>query len=184
MTSMSTQSPARERDRARSGQSCLCTAKSSQLRGQGWQLSKAILEAALGSLPLCVALTSLIDGGAGGTEHRGDGCAHVQLCQRQLVHEIRELMEGNPTGDGHQSLALAWGLGNRAPPRDLTLLPLTLILLSFFWILLDTCSAQYCSRRKSQKMRPTSAFIQAMLAVSSPSWGGTAANSPCREVAP
>lgn len=52
MTSMSTQSPARERDRARSGQSCLCTAKSSQLREQGWQLSKAILEAALGSLPL------------------------------------------------------------------------------------------------------------------------------------
>lgn len=61
------------------------------------------------------------------------------------------------------------------------LLPLTLILLSFFWILLDTCSAQYCSLRKSQKMRPTRAFIQAMLAVSS--WEGTAATSPCSEVA-
>lgn len=69
------------------------------------------------------------------------------------------------------------------------LLPLTLILLNFFWILLDTCSAQYCSRRKSQKMRPTSAFIQAMhvsprLAVSSPSCGGTEATSPWSEVAP
>lgn len=84
-------------------------------------------------------------------------------------------------GDRHHSL---WGLGNRAPLSTLMLLPLTLILLSFFWILLDTCSAQYCSRRKSQKMRPTRALIQAMLAVSSPNCGGTAAPVPCSEVTP
>lgn len=74
MTSMSTQSPAREGDRVRSGQhhrgqSCSCTAKPSQLWGQGWQLCEAILEPALGSLCLYGALTSLIDGGVGSTEH-------------------------------------------------------------------------------------------------------------------
>jgi len=68
---------------------------------------------------------------------------------------------------------------------DVMLLPLTLILLSFFWILLDTCSAQYGSRRKSQKTRPTSAFIQATHASlrpapSSPSCGGTEATSSNR----
>lgn len=76
-----------------------------------------------------------------------------------------------------------------APLSAVMLLPLTLILLNFFWILLDTCSAQYRSRRKSQKMRPTSAFIQAMhaslrLAVSSPSCGGTEATSTWRKVTP
>lgn len=39
--------------------------------------------------------------------------------------------------------------------------PLTRILLSFFWILCETMSAQYFSRRKSQKIRPIRALIQA-----------------------
>lgn len=37
---------------------------------------------------------------------------------------------------------------------------LTLILLSFFWILWATWSAQYCSCKKSQKILPITAFIQ------------------------
>lgn len=95
--------------------------------------------------------------------------------------------------DGHRSLAPAMGPqgwdGTLPSAPLLVLLPLTLILLNFFWILLDTCSAQYGSRRKSQKMRPTRAFIQAMhgslrLAGSSPSCGGTEAASPWSEVAP
>lgn len=149
----------------------------------------AAVEPALGSLLLCRALTSVIDGGVGGAENRGDGCAHVQLRQRQLIHEIWELMEGNHMGTITTVWHPLWGLGDGAVLGAVMLLPLTLILLNFFWILLDTCSAQYRSRRKSQKMRPTSAFIQAMHAslcpaVSSPSCGGTEATSPWSEVAP
>lgn len=135
------------------------------------------------------ALTSVIDGGVRGAEDQGDGCTHVQLRQRQLVHEIWELMERNHMGMVTSAWHLPWIHGDGAPLGAVMLLRLTLILLNFFWILLDTCSAQYCSRRKSQKMRPTSAFIQAMhvsprLAVSSPSCGGTEATSPWSEVAP
>lgn len=39
---------------------------------------------------------------------------------------------------------------------------LTLILLSFFWILWETASAQRFSRRKSQKIRPIRALAQAV----------------------
>lgn len=137
----------------------------------------------------CGALTSVIHGGAGGAEDRGDGCAHVQLCQCQLVHEIGELMEGNHTGMVTTAWHLLQSLKDGASAGAAMLLPLTLILLSFFWILLDTCSAQYRSRRKSQKMRPTSAFIQAMQgslcpAASSPSCGGTGVTSSWSGVAP
>lgn len=192
---MSTQSPAGERDGAspcqhRRGRGLLvCLPKPPCFGDRAGTSITAAMEPALGSLLLCGALTLVIDGGVGGTEDRGDGCAHVQLRQRQLIHEIWELMEGNHTGTVTAAWHSPWGLGDGAPPGAVVLLPLTLILLNFFWILLDTCSAQYRSRRKSQKMRPTNAFIQAMHAslrpaVSSPSCGGTEATSPWSKVAP
>lgn len=72
----------------------------------------AAVETALGSLLLCGALTLVVDSGVGGAEDRGDGCAHVQLCQRQLIHEIWELMEGNHTGMVTAAWHLPWGLEN------------------------------------------------------------------------
>lgn len=167
----------------------MCLPKPPCVGDQADILITAAMEPAPGSLLLCGALTLVIDGGVGGAEDRGDGYAHVQLCQRQLVHEIRELMEGNHMGTVTAAGHLLWGLADGAPWGAVVLLPLTLILLNFFWILLDTCSAQYRSWRKSQKMRPTSAFIQAMhaslrLAVSSLSCGGTEARSPWSKVAP
>lgn len=39
---------------------------------------------------------------------------------------------------------------------------LTLILLSFLWIFLETMSAQYFSRRKSKKIRPIRALTQSV----------------------
>lgn len=181
MTSMSTQSPARERerDRARSGQhhkgqSCLCTAKPCQL----WAGSSAK---------------------PSWRQHWGH-CASVGLLPRSLMVGLEALstegMDVPMSSSVSVSSFMKYGSWWRETPMGtvtthcgalgaglprVILLPLTLILLSFFWILLDTCSAQYCSLRKSQKMRPTRAFIQAMLAVSS--WEGTAATSPCSEVA-
>lgn len=58
----------------------------------------ATMEPALLFLLFCRVLTSVIDGGLGGTEDGRNGCAHVQLCQFQLIHKIWELNEGNHMG--------------------------------------------------------------------------------------
>lgn len=41
-----------------------------------------------------LSLASIVDGGFGCSEDFGSGRAHVQLCQGELVHEVRQLKEG------------------------------------------------------------------------------------------
>lgn len=56
---------------------------------------------------------------------------------------------------------------------------LTLILLNFFWIFLETMSTQYFSRRKSQNIRPISALTQSVW----PSPGNSGKSQVhCREI--